>query len=97
MTITEAPMFDTDQYKVPFPKVDDKEVTDLVLRLGGSLKLNRNDPEHAGLIESLTLGKYVTLTVTASVDGKFDSIRSDEDKELVTHTVALKLHTAEAA
>jgi hypothetical protein len=93
----EAGLFEGQEYEVPFPQVDGKEVTDLVLRLGGSLMLNRNDPAHAALIESLTLGKYVTLEVSASVDGKGQNIRTDDEKETVTHHVALKLHAVELA
>jgi hypothetical protein len=98
MTIApEAELFAGAEYAVPFPQVDGKEVTDLVLRLGGSLRLNRNDPKHAAMVEALTLGKYVTLEVSASVDGKGQNIRVDDEKETVTHHVALKLHAVELA
>jgi hypothetical protein len=91
-------LFDSTNYQIPFPKADGHEVTDLVLRIAGTLKLNRHDPNHVKLIEDLNLGRYTTLTVTASVDGKAQTIRHDtNDQEIVTHTVGLKLHSAEVA
>lgn len=92
MATAETELFDSTEFKVDFPPVDGKEVTDLVLRFGGALKLNRNDPEHARMIESFTLGRFVTLTVSASVDSKGQSLRLDgDDNEVVTSAVGLKV------
>jgi hypothetical protein len=94
MSTTEAELFNGSEYAVPFPAVDEKEVADLVVRIGGSIRLNRNDPEHAAFVESLTLGRHVELAVLASVDGKGQSIRFDsDDNESVTYVVALKAHS----
>ncbi len=91
-------LFDSTDYQIPFPKADGHEVTKLVLRLGGSLELNRNDPEHTALVESLTLGKHIDLSVTASVDGKTQQVRFDaDDNQIVTHAVSLRLHTIDPA
>jgi len=93
MSVAETELFDGAEYEVPFAKADGKEVTALALNLSGSLRLNRNDPEHVALIESLTLGRIVQLSVMAGVSGKGQQIREDnEGQELVTHTVSLKLH-----
>src|SRR5436190_21048492 len=93
MSVAETELFDSTEYAVPFPKADGKEVTALALNLSGSLRLNRNDPEQVALIESLTLGRVVQLSVTAGVSGKGQQIREDSDgSEIVTHTVSLKLH-----
>lgn len=99
MSVVEIPIFDTEQYKVPFPKADGKEVTDLVIRLGGSLNLNRNDPKWAEFVESLTLGKHVTLEVSASVEAKGDTYRFSEkdETEQVVHSVSLRLQSVEPA
>jgi hypothetical protein len=92
----EEGLFNSDEYRVPFPKADGKEVNRLLVRLGGSIELNRNDPEHVALIESLELGRMQALTVTASVDGKGQSFRQDAmGEEIVTHTVALRIHDVE--
>lgn len=91
-------LFDGKEYRVAFPRADGKEVTSLVLRLSGSLKLDRHDAEHAAFVESLELGRYVVLTVTASVDGKSHAVREGIDgTEVVTHSVALRIHEAEKA
>lgn len=84
MSATETPtqdseLFDGSEYKIPFPLQDGKEVTDLVLRLSGNLKLNRNDPEHVSLIESLTLGRVVSLNIIAGVGGKGVDVKEDAD------------------
>jgi hypothetical protein len=96
MSATETELFDGTEYVVPFPQADGHQVTDLALRIAGSLRFNRNDPDHATMIESLTLGRVVTLEVTASVDAKLQGIRHDADgNEIVTHTVGLKIHTVD--
>ncbi len=87
-------LFDTTDYQIPFPKIDNKEVSEIALRLTGNLKLDRNNPEHVSLIESLTLGRYVMLNITASVDSKGQTIKSDDE---VTYYVGLKLHSLEPA
>lgn len=96
MTTAEAELFDTTKYQVPFQQADGHDVTDLVLRLAGTLKLNRNDPDHVALIDSLTLGRNVELRVFASVEGKAQSVRFQGDDEIVTYTVGVRLHSAEA-
>ena len=86
-------IFDGKEYEVPFAKVEGKEVNELALRLGGVLKLNRNDTDHVALIESLALGRMMTLTVTASVADKGQSVREGVDgTETVTYSVGLKIH-----
>src|SRR6266496_2236510 len=98
MSVAETELFDGTKYEVPFAKADGKEVTALALNLSGSLRLNRNDPDHVALIESLTLGRIVQLSVMAGVSGKGQQIREDNEvQELVTHTVSLKLHEVNTA
>jgi hypothetical protein len=93
MTTAEAELFDGREYEIPFPLADGKEVNELVLRLGGTLKLNRNDPEHVALVESLNLGRIVNLSVTAAVASKGASVKEDiGGVETVTHNVALQIH-----
>jgi len=95
-TTAEPELFDSSEYRVPFPQADGHEVTDIVLRLGGTIRLNRNDPDHAALVESLTLGRHLDLAVSVSVDSKAQGIRFDsDDRELVTHLVGLKIHSVE--
>jgi hypothetical protein len=89
----ETELFDSDEYKVPFPQADGKEVTDLVLRIGGAIQLSRNDPEQAALVESFQLGQARVLLVTVSVEGKRQSVKQDPfGAELVTHAVNLRIH-----
>jgi hypothetical protein len=91
-------LFNGEEYRVPFPQVDEKEVTNIALRLGGGLELNRHDPEHVALVESLSLGRMISLTVTASVDAKGQVLKQDAyGKEKLTHTVALRIHEVEPA
>lgn len=93
MSVAENELFDGTEYEIPFAKADGKEVTALALNLSGSLRLNRNDPGHVALIESLTLGRIVQLSVMAGVSGKGQQVREGSDgNEVVTHTVSLKLH-----
>jgi hypothetical protein len=93
VSVAEQELFEGKQYEIPFPKADGKEVTDLVVRLAGNLKLNRNDPEHVALIESLNLGRMVELRITAGVDSKGQSVKEDIDgTETVTYSVGLRLH-----
>lgn len=94
-TIASTELFDGSQYEIPFPKIDGKDVNELALSLGGHLKLDRHNEEHVHLIESLTLGRYVTFTVTASVASKGQTVKIGEDSEIVTHQVGLKLHSIE--
>lgn len=85
-------LFDSQEYEVPFPKADDKEVTDLVLRLAGTIKLNRNDSDHAALLESFRLGGVHALAVTVGVEGKSQTARENSvGTESVTHTVGLRI------
>jgi hypothetical protein len=89
-------LFDGEAYRVPFPQADGKEVDELVLRLSGSLKLNRHHPDDVALIEGLRLGRHVTLLVSASVDGKSQSVKVDQEgQETVTHAVGLRMHSVE--
>jgi hypothetical protein len=89
----EEDLFDGDEYKVPFPQADGKDVTNLVLRLGGAVQLNRNDPEQAGLVESFQLGQVRQLLVTVSVDGKRQVFKHDPyGAETVSHVVVLGVH-----
>lgn len=89
--MTDTALFDGTTYEIPFPKIDGKNVDELALRLGGELKLDRNNEDHVHLIESLTLGRYVRLTVTATVNSKGQTVKTTEDSETVTHHVGLKL------
>lgn len=91
-TLADNELFDPTPYQIPFPKIDGHEVNELALRLAGNLALNRNDPEHVALIESLTLGRHVRFIVTATVVSKGQTFKDDEQ---VTHTVGLKLHMIE--
>jgi hypothetical protein len=91
-----AELFDSGEYRVPFPDADGKQVTDLIVRLGGSIELSRNDPDHARFVEALTLGRFVTLEVTASVVSKAQMYRVDkEGVETVPHVVGLKIEAIE--
>lgn len=96
-TIAEPDLFPGSDYEVPFPKVDGHNVTDLVLRLGGKLELNRNDPDHTAFIESLTLGRTVELRVVASVESKAQQLRGSEESEQTVFVVGLRMHSAEPA
>jgi len=99
MSTTETPtgteLFDGSQYEVPFPKVDNREVNELQLRLSGQLNLDRHNAEHVALVESLRLGRYVRFTVTANVAAKGQTIKATDEAEIVTHHVGLKLHGIE--
>lgn len=97
MTTAEAELFDGSEFKVDFPEVDGHEVTELVLRIGGTIKLNRNDPEHAEFVKSLELGRFPTAEVSMSVDSKHDVYRPGEDGDTVTHVVGLKIHSVTPA
>lgn len=103
MTATVDPatgeLFDGTAYTVAFPKVDGHDVDDLVLRIGGSIKLNRNDADHAAFIDSLKLGGYATLQVFAAVIGKNDSYRPAENghPQTVVHNVTLRIETVNPA
>ena len=98
MTTIETPdaLFVASQYDIPFPKADGKEVDRIIIGLSGNLELDRNNPDHTQLVESLTLGRYLQLNVTASVDAKAQAVKATEDgTETVSHTVRLKLHSVE--
>lgn len=92
-------LFDGEEYRVPFPQADGKEVTDLVIAVSGRIELNRNDPEHAELVEGLRLGRRVRLSdVLAVVNGKrhvFKPPALGDDSENVTHVVMLKVEAIE--
>ncbi len=97
-TMTEQELFDSKEYEVPFPQADGREVDQLVVRVSGRLVLNRNDPEQAAMIEGFTLGRYVTLTVLASVDGKHNGLSVNSGGvEVVSHTVTLGVQSLEPA
>lgn len=93
MTATaDSQLFDSKQFKVPFPEVDGLEVNDLAIVFSGRLVLNRNDPEHAKLMESLTLGRKVSLSVFGNVASKQDVVKYDQDAaEHVTHQVTIRI------
>lgn len=86
------PMFNTDEYQIPFPQIDGRDVADLAIRIGGNIKLNRNDPEHAAFMESLILGRHLQLTFVVSVDGKHHNIKGDSEDETIAHVVILRVH-----
>lgn len=90
----EPELFDSTEYEIPFTPKTAERTDELVVRLNGGIKLNRNDPAHTSLVEALELGQFVQLAVTASVDGTAHSRRTDsDDTEKITYVVALKAHT----
>ena len=99
MSTTEAELFPGADYEVPFPQVDGRDVDVIALRINGNITLNRNDPEHAAFVESLTLGRYVRLEVMASVTAKGQAWKAG-DEELpgrVEYVIGLKAHSADVA
>lgn len=87
-------LFDTTDYEVPFPEVDGHRVDELGLAISGNLKLNRNNPDHTTFIESLTLGKRVTLNAYAIVASKRQGYRTHpDDTEQTDWIVALKIES----
>ena len=50
-TPSTSELFAGADYEVTFPKVDGRDVDAFILRLSGSIKLNRNDPDHAAFMD----------------------------------------------
>lgn len=84
-------IFDSSEYEVPFTRPEAPDPHHVLLKLGGSLKLNRNDPHHMAMVERLELGKAIRLDVTATTTNAGDHYRID-DQGTVTVTYVIRLN-----
>lgn len=102
MSVTETPqdeaIFDPAPYEIPLNRPPQPDPHAVLVKLRGSLKLNRNDPAHMALVERLELGKAVPLNIVATTTGAGDGYRIDDQGSVtVTYIVSLNADMIEIA
>jgi hypothetical protein len=96
MTTTEAELFNSADYRVPFPQHDGREVEEITLSFTGRIRLNRNDPAHAEWVAALTLGEIVTLRdldPSGVVVAKAFGVKSAVESEGVSQIVGIRVES----
>lgn len=96
---TEEPIFDASGYDLPIPRLDGHKADRMAITFSGGVDLDRTSQEDLDLVDSLTLGKGVTLTVTAIVTKKGFSLSpgKDDEPERTGYGVGLKVQSLELA
>lgn len=61
-TETDPELFNSAEYRVPYPTIDGHEITNISISIGGTVNLDRNNPDHAHYAAALTLGRRLLLT-----------------------------------
>lgn len=96
-TTTQEQAFDAAAYELPIPRLDGHKADKLTLAFSGSIELDRTSEDDLELIESMRLGRDVTLQVTATVARKGFTLSAGKDDapEQTGYGVGLKVHTLE--
>lgn len=91
--VTDDSIFDASSYELPIPKLDGHKADKLTVQFSGSVELDRTSEDDLAIIESLTLGKSVTLTATAVVTKKGFTLSAgkEDGPETTGYGVALKV------
>jgi hypothetical protein len=63
-------LFDSAEYRVPYPQRDGVEVTKLVEKFTGTLERDRNNADHAERLAKARFGEMRRFTVIASMNGR---------------------------
>lgn len=95
--IDEDAIFDATSYDLPIPRLDGHKADRLSVAFSGGVELDRTSEEDLALVDELTLGKQVTLTVTAVVTKKGFTLTAgkDETPETTGYGVGLKVNSIE--
>ena len=93
----EEAIFDASSYDLPIPTQDGHKADRLSIAFSGGVDLDRTSEEDLALVDELTLGKEVTLTVTAIVTRKGFTLNpgKDENPNTTGWGVGLKVHSLE--
>jgi len=97
--VDETAIFDATSYDLPIPSQDGHKADRLSIAFSGGVDLDRTSEEDLALVDELTLGKEVTLTVTAIVTKKGFTLNPgrDENPETTGYGVGLKVNSLEVA
>ena len=97
--VDEEAIFDASSYELPIPRLDGHKADNLTVSFSGGVSLDRTSEEDLELVDSLTLGKQVTLSVTAVVTKKGFTLNPgrDENPETTGWGVGLRVQSLEVA
>ena len=97
--VDEEAIFDATSYDLPIPSQDGHKADRLSIAFSGGVDLDRTSEEDLALVDELTLGKQVTLTVTAIVTKKGFTLSPgrEENPEQTGYGVGLKVNSLEVA
>jgi len=95
----EEAIFDASSYDLPIPRLDGHKADRLSVAFSGGVDLDRTSEEDLELVDTLTLGKEISLTVTAIVTKKGFTLNpgKDENPETTGWGVGLKVVSLEVA
>jgi hypothetical protein len=95
--VDETAIFDATSYDLPIPSQDGHKADRLAISFSGGVELDRTSEEDLALVDELTLGKEVTLSVTAIVTKKGFTLTAgrDETPETTGYGVGLKVNSIE--
>jgi hypothetical protein len=85
-------LFDSAEYRVPYPQRDGVEVTKLVEKFTGTLERDRNNADHAERLANARFGEMRRFTVIASMNGR---TTVSTDSESATEAVSWRIHSVE--
>lgn len=93
---TEA-AFDASVYDLPIPTEDGHKADKLVVSFSGSVELDRTSADDLDLVESLRLGREVTMRVSGPVTRKGFGLSGGKDDapETTTYGVSVKVQSLE--
>jgi hypothetical protein len=95
--VDETAIFDATSYDLPIPSQDGHKADRLSIAFSGGVDLDRTSEEDLALVDELTLGKEVTLTVTAIVTKKGFTLSPgrEENPESTGYGVGMKVTSLE--
>lgn len=97
MTEPQEQAFDAAVYDLPIPAQDGHKADKLVISFSGSVELDRTNADDLDLVESLRLGREVTMRVSGPVTRKGFGLSGGKDDapETTTYGVSVKVQSLE--
>lgn len=85
-------LFDSSEYKVPYPQRDGLEVAKITERYSGSFERDRNNPEDAERAGAAVIGQLRRAVVIYSLSGRANNVIDDGS---VSETLVWRIHSVE--
>lgn len=91
-TVEDTELFDSSEYKIPYPTRDGLEVAKITERYSGSFERDRNNRDDAERAGSAQIGQLRRATIIYSLSGRANSAIDDGS---VSETLVWRIHSVE--